>query len=81
MELDAKYVDVVVQRWQQLTGKDAKLDGDGRRFEEIARERGKEPVNIKLPPGDRGHRGADPRWAFGRAWIVPGAFCPNGNRK
>jgi DNA modification methylase len=44
MELDPKYVDVVVQRWQQLTGKDAKLDGDGRMFEEIARERQKEAV-------------------------------------
>jgi DNA modification methylase len=44
IELDAKYVDVVVQRWQQLTGKDAKLDGDGRTFEEIARERQKEAV-------------------------------------
>jgi DNA modification methylase len=42
MELDPKSVDVVVQRWQQLTGKDAKLDGDGRTFEEIARERYKE---------------------------------------
>src|SRR5260370_21612332 len=27
MELDPKYVDVVVQRWQQLTGKKATLDG------------------------------------------------------
>ena len=38
-ELDPKYVDVVVQRWQQLTGKKATLDGDGRSFEEIASER------------------------------------------
>jgi hypothetical protein len=46
MELDPKYVDVVVQRWQALTRKDAKLDGDGRTFEEIARERGKESAWI-----------------------------------
>ena len=39
LELDPKYVDVVVQRWQQLTGRRAILDGDGRSFEEIARER------------------------------------------
>jgi len=39
MELDPKYVDVVIQRWQQLTGKEAKLDGDGRTFAEIAQER------------------------------------------
>ena len=38
-ELDPKYVDVVVERWQQLTGKQAKLDKDKRSFEEIAQER------------------------------------------
>ena len=31
IELDPKYVDVVIQRWQQLTGQEAKLDGDGER--------------------------------------------------
>ena len=41
MELDAKYVDVIVQRWQTLSGKQARLDGDGRTFEEIAAERQK----------------------------------------
>ena len=39
VELDSKYVDVVVRRWQQYTGKQAVLDGDGRTFDEIARER------------------------------------------
>lgn len=39
IELDPKYVDVVVQRWQQLTGKQAVLAGDGRTFEKIAQER------------------------------------------
>lgn len=38
-ELDPKHVDVIVQRWQTLTGKKAKLDGDGRTFDEIAHER------------------------------------------
>ncbi len=42
LELDPKYVDVIVQRWEQLTGKQATLDGDGRRFDEIAQERRKE---------------------------------------
>ena len=42
MELDPKYVDVIVQRWQTLSGKKATLEGDGRTFEEIARERRKE---------------------------------------
>ena len=42
LELDHKYVDVIVQRWQGLSGKKASLDGDGRTFEEIAAERQKE---------------------------------------
>jgi len=42
MELDPKYVDVVVQRWQSLSNKKATLEGDGRTFEEIAEERRKE---------------------------------------
>ena len=42
IELDPKYVDVNVQRWQALAGKEAHLDGDGRSFEAIAQERQKE---------------------------------------
>jgi DNA modification methylase len=41
LELDPKYVDVVISRWQTLAGKHATLDGDGRTFEEIAEERRK----------------------------------------
>jgi len=44
IELDPKYVDVVVQRWQTLSGKTATLDGDGRTFDEIAAERRKAAV-------------------------------------
>jgi len=39
VELDPKYVDVIVRRWQQYTGKQAVLDGDGRTFETVAQER------------------------------------------
>jgi DNA modification methylase len=39
LELDPKYVDVVIQRWQQLTGKQATLDGDRRTFADITQER------------------------------------------
>jgi DNA modification methylase len=39
VELDPKYVDVVIERWQQLTGKQASLDGDGRTFDEVKAER------------------------------------------
>jgi DNA modification methylase len=42
MELDPKYVDVIVQRWETLSGKKATLDGDGRSFEEVAHARRKE---------------------------------------
>jgi DNA modification methylase len=41
IELDPKYVDVVIQRWQTLAGRKATLEGDGRTFEEIAGERRK----------------------------------------
>jgi|SRR5579859_2564113 len=39
MELEPKYVDVIIKRWQSLSGKQAILDGDGRSFDEIAAER------------------------------------------
>src|SRR5579863_8294891 len=39
LELDPKYVDVLIRRWQQYTGKRAVLDGGGRTFDEIAEER------------------------------------------
>ena len=44
LELDPKYVDVVVERWQGLTDKKATLTGDGRSFEAIAEERSKNPL-------------------------------------
>jgi DNA modification methylase len=39
MELDPKYVDVIVQRWEELSGKKATLEADGRTFEQIEQER------------------------------------------
>ena len=39
MEIDPRYVDVAVERWQEFTGKQAVLDGDGRTFEQVARTR------------------------------------------
>jgi DNA modification methylase len=40
VELDPKYLDVILRRWQQYTGKQAVLEGDGRTFEAVAEERG-----------------------------------------
>jgi len=40
LELDPRYVDVAVRRWQNLTGGTAVLDGDGRSFDELAEGRG-----------------------------------------
>jgi DNA modification methylase len=42
MELDAPYCDVIVTRWQALTGKVATLDGTGQTFAEVAAKRGVE---------------------------------------
>jgi DNA modification methylase len=39
VELEPVYIDVAVRRWQAQTGKDATLDGDGRTFNEVERER------------------------------------------
>jgi DNA modification methylase len=35
LELDPKFADVVVQRWQNLTGKSATLEGDSSTFEHV----------------------------------------------
>jgi len=39
LEIDPCYVDVIVRRWQELTGKKAVLEADGRTFEQVADER------------------------------------------
>jgi DNA modification methylase len=42
IEIDPRYIDVAVVRWQKFTGQKAVLDGDGRTFEEIVRARRRE---------------------------------------
>jgi DNA modification methylase len=39
LEIDPQYADVTVGRWQALTGRAATLDGDGRTFEAVGRDR------------------------------------------
>jgi DNA modification methylase len=40
VELDPKYCDVIVRRWQAFAGGQARLESDGRPFEGLARDRG-----------------------------------------
>ena len=35
LEIERKYVDLIVRRWQDLTGRAATLEGDGRSFDDI----------------------------------------------
>jgi DNA modification methylase len=39
LELDPKYADVVVERWQGLSGRKATLEGDGRTFDAVGLDR------------------------------------------
>ena len=39
LELDPKYVDVIIGRWQELTGQQAKLDGQGATFQDVQSQR------------------------------------------
>ena len=39
LDIDPHYMDVIVRRWQKLTGHPATLENDGRTFDQIAEER------------------------------------------
>jgi len=39
IELEPKYCDVIVRRWQEFSGKEARLEADARPFAEVAAER------------------------------------------
>jgi len=44
IELEPRYCDVIVRRWQEYSGRQTMLDGDGRSFEEVADERRRVPA-------------------------------------
>lgn len=48
LEIDPKYVDVIVRRWQLLTGKEAILEGTESTFEDIRKSR--ESASASTPP-------------------------------
>jgi DNA modification methylase len=52
MEIEPRYCDVTIERWQQLTGATARLDGDGMTFMEIKEGRQKESAEAA---GDEVH--------------------------
>jgi DNA modification methylase len=62
LELDPKYVDVIIGRWQKVTGNEAKLDGSGATFHELQSQRRQEAgepdeegglrLSVVTPPGD-----------------------------
>jgi DNA modification methylase len=39
MEFDPKFADVIIKRWQEFTGQEATLEGDGRNFADVEGER------------------------------------------
>jgi DNA modification methylase len=39
MEIDPRYANVIIGRWQKYTGRPAILNGDGRSFEEVSKKR------------------------------------------
>ena len=45
IEIDGRYVDTAIRRWQRWTGEKAALEGDGRTFSEIEADRSKEADN------------------------------------
>jgi DNA modification methylase len=47
MELDPKYVDVIVQRWQDYSGNKAVLDGEDRTFDDLKTAR--KPKSKDIP--------------------------------
>lgn len=55
MELNPAYVDVVIQRWQQVTGEQATLVDSGRTFSEVASDRSVEQVQSEDTEQDAEH--------------------------
>ena len=46
MELDPRYVDVIVKRWQDYTGSVATLDGEDRTYDDLQARRLKKSADV-----------------------------------
>jgi DNA modification methylase len=57
IEIDPRYVDVAIRRWQRFTGRDATLDATTRTFDELFAARAGKALPNKGPKAlNRGHR-------------------------
>jgi len=52
LEIDPCYVDVIVQRWQQYTGKTAILAADGRSFDTTTQDRLDTGTQVEKPAAE-----------------------------
>jgi DNA modification methylase len=52
-ELDPRYVDVAVRRWERFTGKDAMLESTGQTFSEVQAARNSSAIVENAPPLER----------------------------
>ena len=59
IELDPKYVDTLILRWQEFSGGTAILNDDGRSYEEIAAR------------CDAAASGSWPSWSYGESMSLP----------
>jgi DNA modification methylase len=50
IEIEPRYVDVAIRRWQRFTGRDAILESTGQTFEEALAARAKKAVQVKRRP-------------------------------
>lgn len=46
LDIDPRYVDLAIRRWQKQTGQSAVLDGDGRIFHQLAQQRASAPGEV-----------------------------------
>ena len=61
LELDPKYVDVIIGRWQDATGKEARLEGAGTTFQEVRLQRQRSSGAASEEPGPSSAGSAPPR--------------------